>query len=295
MFPSLRRHYPVQVQTVGGFWSPPSQPKLVGLPLTAILAPAVLPDLGRGLQTPAAPDSPPVPRLRRPPRRLPGGRAARRRGHRPAPDQGRLRRRDPGRGAPLQGRVRRARRPVHPQRPSRPGRRRATPTASTWARTTPPWRRRARAHRRRQARSASRPTAPSRSTRPRAPTWTTSASGPSTRRRPSPGGRRWDSSSCATRRPTRPSRSSRSAASRTANVDAVAAAGAERIAVVRALTEAADPRARRRRAAPERSQGGRERELGQRSRKRGQRQKPAATHRDRRASAQRGGRAQADV
>ena len=39
MFPSLRRHYPVQVQTVGGFWSPPSQPKLVGLPLTPILAP----------------------------------------------------------------------------------------------------------------------------------------------------------------------------------------------------------------------------------------------------------------
>ena len=38
MFPSLRRHYPVQVQTVGGIWSPPSQPKRVGLPLTAILA-----------------------------------------------------------------------------------------------------------------------------------------------------------------------------------------------------------------------------------------------------------------
>ena len=38
MFPSLRRHYPVQVQTVGGFWCPPSQPKLVGLPLTSILA-----------------------------------------------------------------------------------------------------------------------------------------------------------------------------------------------------------------------------------------------------------------
>jgi thiamine-phosphate pyrophosphorylase len=38
MFPSLRRHYPVQVQTVGGIWSPPSQPKLVGLPLSAILA-----------------------------------------------------------------------------------------------------------------------------------------------------------------------------------------------------------------------------------------------------------------
>ena len=38
MFASLRRHYPVQVQTVGGIWSPPSQPKLVGLPLTSILA-----------------------------------------------------------------------------------------------------------------------------------------------------------------------------------------------------------------------------------------------------------------
>src|ERR1043165_3592622 len=38
MFPSLRRHYPVQVQTVGGIWSPPSQPKLVGLPLVSILA-----------------------------------------------------------------------------------------------------------------------------------------------------------------------------------------------------------------------------------------------------------------
>ena len=45
MFPSLRRHYPVQVQTVGGFWSPPSQPKLVGLPLMPILAP-------RSCQTP---------------------------------------------------------------------------------------------------------------------------------------------------------------------------------------------------------------------------------------------------
>jgi thiamine-phosphate pyrophosphorylase len=38
LFPSLRRHYPVQVQTVGGIWSPPSQPKLVGLPFTSILA-----------------------------------------------------------------------------------------------------------------------------------------------------------------------------------------------------------------------------------------------------------------
>jgi thiamine-phosphate pyrophosphorylase len=35
---SLRRHYPVQVQTVGELGCPPSQPGLVGLPLPPILA-----------------------------------------------------------------------------------------------------------------------------------------------------------------------------------------------------------------------------------------------------------------
>src|ERR1700704_5736018 len=61
-----------------------------GAPVDANPSAPVLPDFTRGRKTPTAACSPSVPRLRRSPRRLPGGRAARRRGHRPAADQGRL-------------------------------------------------------------------------------------------------------------------------------------------------------------------------------------------------------------
>ena len=115
-----------------------------------------------------------------------------------------------------------------------------TPTGSTWARRTPRWPTPVSSSGRTGS-SAFPPTAPRRSTRPPAPTWTTSASAPSTRRRPSPAVRPWELELV------------RYAASNAAvpffaiggispaNVNDVAAAGAERIAVVRALTDAADP------------------------------------------------------
>ncbi len=77
--------------------------------------------------------------------------------------------------------------------------------------------------------------------RRRAPASTTSASAPCTPRRPSPGARPSGSSWSATRRARRGCRSSRSAGSTRATCAAVRGAGGRRIAVVRALTDAADP------------------------------------------------------
>ena len=72
---------------------------------------------------------------------------------------------------------------------------------------------------------------------------TTSGWGRYTRRRPNLAARPWGWPSCATPPTTRPCRSSRSAGSRPANAGAVREAGAEWIAVVRAMTDAEDPAA----------------------------------------------------
>ena len=76
-----------------------------------------------------------------------------------------------------------------------------------------------------------------------APRPTTSASGPCTRRRPSPAGPRSASSSCASPRAFAPVPFFAIGGIDASNVGGVVDAGARRIAVVRAIAEAADPRA----------------------------------------------------
>ena len=249
---SLRRHDPDQLLTVG---VTPSQPALAGSRVAnARGSPtgcpgrrcdnAAVTDFADRLRPPAA--RRPVPRLRPAARRARArGRARagarRRRRHRPAARQAGVARRAAGRRRDRAPLLRRGRRAAHPQRPPRPRARRPAPTAATSARTT--WTRPTRARWPATGRSSgSRRTSPTRSTPPTDADYI--GVGPVLRdadeARPA---RRSASSSCASRARTRPCRSSRSAASTPSNVDAVVEAGARRIAVVRAITEAADPRA----------------------------------------------------
>ena len=202
----LRRHYPDQVQTVGGldatlsarrglpYRSDATPPPASPTPASHNRADEPLPARGRRAAAPrAAAHRPPLLRLRcAAARRRPGSAAARgaerRRRHRPAAREGAGTGRDRTRRRHLPPRRRHLQRPLHRQRrpragahlrrrrgPRRPGRRRRRGGAGgCWDRTRS---------------SASRPTPRSRSPpAPGAPS-TTSASARSGRRRPKRGGR----------------------------------------------------------------------------------------------------------
>ena len=238
---SLRRHYPVQVQTVGGLGRPPSQPGRRA-PVPANPSAALLPDWSvddrrerlRTARLYLVCDDAPDEFLER--ALCAAASTSCSCGSRTASDA-----RDPRGRAPVRARLP----PTHGalfilnDRPDLVGGRGADGVHVGQDDLAVARRARSSAT---SGSSASRPTRRSRSTPPRGAASTTSASGPvhATPTKPGRPRRRARARPLRGARRAR-SRSSRSAASRRPTSAAVRDAGATRIAVVRALTEAADP------------------------------------------------------